>query len=391
MNTSTTTRSGLLLAGMLSFGTAYAADVKFTSAEGLAVKGDGYEWLLGGRVQADSAWFDDSLDPSPFDDNADFRRARINTQLTIRDAWRIAAEYDFAGTNTGWKTVYLQYRGWDHWRITGGNQVAPFGMADLESSNDTPFMERSVATAMNPSLLTGVAVNTWGHGWTLAGGYFGNELSNESQRRSEGEGGVMRFTVSPIDGKGKLLHFGIAGEYRQPNDNDLLRVRTRPESYMTDVRLVNTGNIQNVDDTALLGLEAAMIAGPLTMQAEYMQMSVNRSIGSNVDLSGWYASAGLFFTGETREYSSNRGVIGGPRHIKHKWGALEAAVRYGSLDLDDQDVAGGQEDNYAVAFNWYVNDNIRFMLNYTHFDASPTSTGIDEDGDIYAIRFQLVL
>jgi len=244
---------------------------------------------------------------------------------------------------------------------------------------------------MNPALLTGVAANTWGHGWTLSGGYFGNELSNDSQRKSEGEGGVLRLTVSPIEGKGKLLHFGIAGEYRQPSDNDLLRIRARPESYMTDVRLVTTGNIRNVSDTVLLGLETAMTAGPLTVQGEYMAMSVSRDIGSDLDFSGWYASAGVFLTGETRDYSNSRGVIGGPRHIKHGWGALEAGIRYGNLDLEDQDIAGGKEDNLAFALNWYVNDNIRFMLNYIHFDAAPASTGIDQDGNIVAVRLQLVL
>jgi phosphate-selective porin OprO/OprP len=120
-------------------------------------------------------------------------------------------------------------------------------------------------------------------------------------------------------------------------------------------------------------------------------MSVNRSAGSDLDFSGWYASAGVFLTGETRDYSNSRGVIGGPRHIKHRWGALEAAVRYGTLDLEDQDVTGGKEDNLALALNWYVNDNVRLMLNYINFDASPTSTGVDEDGDIIAVRLQLVL
>jgi len=379
------------LAGLLTFATAHAADVDFGLDKGLEIKGKNFEWDFGSRVQADSAWFDDNASPSPFDDNADLRRARINTKLTIVDDWRVAAEYDVAGINTGWKSVYLQYRGLEHWRFTAGNQVAPFGLAELESSDEDPFMEQSIATAMNPSLLMGIAANTWGNGWTLSGGYFANELSNESQRKSEGEGGVMRLTVSPIEAKGKLLHFGVAGEYRQPNDNDVLRIRTRPESYMTDVRLVSTGNIANVDDTVLLGFEAAAIAGPLTVQAEYMQMSVSRSIGSDLDFTSWYATAGVFLTGETRDYSESRGVIGGPRHIEHRWGAIEVAVRYGTLDLEDQDVTGGQEDNFGFALNWYVNNNVRFMLNYIDFDASPTSAGIDEDGNIISVRAQFVL
>ena len=56
------------------------------------------------------------------------------------------------------------------------------------------------------------------------------------------------------------------------------------------------------------------------------------------------------------------------------------------MNLNDQvglpfGVAGGQQTVYTAGLNWYVNSNIRFMLNYLHgsiekqaFTISPTNT-----------------
>jgi phosphate-selective porin OprO/OprP len=43
------------------------------------------------------------------------------------------------------------------------------------------------------------------------------------------------------------------------------------------------------------------------------------------------------------------------------------------VDLNDQlgtatGVAGGRQTVYTAALNWYVNGNVRFMLNYLHGD-----------------------
>ena len=41
------------------------------------------------------------------------------------------------------------------------------------------------------------------------------------------------------------------------------------------------------------------------------------------------------------------------------------------MDLNDQfgsiaGIAGGQQTIYTAGLNWYVNSNIRFMMNYLH-------------------------
>jgi phosphate-selective porin OprO/OprP len=53
------------------------------------------------------------------------------------------------------------------------------------------------------------------------------------------------------------------------------------------------------------------------------------------------------------------------------WGAWEIAGRYSVIDLNDRlgfpDAAfGGKQTIYSAGLNWYVNRNIRFMLDYLH-------------------------
>ena len=74
-------------------------------------------------------------------------------------------------------------------------------------------------------------------------------------------------------------------------------------------------------------------------------------------------------------------------------GAWEVGLRYSYIDLNDEDIQGGEEKNFTVGLNWYLNRNIRFMFNYifAHVEDSNAGTQFLRDGDtdIFQMRFEI--
>jgi phosphate-selective porin OprO/OprP len=89
-----------------------------------------------------------------------------------------------------------------------------------------------------------------------------------------------------------------------------------------------------------------------------------------------------------------RGVV--PKHNFHplrgEWGAWELAFRYSYLDLNDEDIRGGEERNLTLGLNWYLKPNIRFQLNYINAKVEDRADPQVEDGraNIFQSRFQIV-
>ena len=43
-------------------------------------------------------------------------------------------------------------------------------------------------------------------------------------------------------------------------------------------------------------------------------------------------------------------------------------MRYSTLDLTDEGIAGGEVTDYSLAINWYLNPATRMMLNFVRAD-----------------------
>jgi phosphate-selective porin OprO/OprP len=363
-----------------------AAETSFSLEDGAQAAWDDDRYVrLGGRIHYDVARYSD--DVTLLEDDQDFRRARFVLRAGYDD-WQFRADYD-VGLVDGWRNLYVRYGGWDRIRVTAGNQVAPFSIDELSSSNDLAFMERSLASALSPAMLTGVSVRTWGKNWSATAGVFGDELSDLDRRSAEGTSVIGRFTYAPIRKKRQVLHFGLAHEYRSIDSNTDVRLRARPESRLTDARLVDTGSIVGVDTLSTTGLELMAILDSVRLQSEYMRMSLDGGPES-ADFSGGYVQASWLVTGERYRYSRSRGV---PTAVRPRgdWGALEFSLRYSMLDLDDGLVSGGEQTQVTAAVSLYLNEYLRTSLNYSRYDAAPNSDGIDEDGSILMFRFQAAL
>lgn len=371
-----------------------------------------FKFKLGGRIHADSSFHsgDNYLEdgePVEANDGTEIRRARMRFEGVFYKDWLMRTEADFADDNVRVKDAFIQYLGLSKYvNITVGQQKQNFSRELQESSNDMMFTERSLMNILNnPTVDRAIGLNfeTNGENYTGKLGIYGDSITPArtgtdpeiDNAGDEGWGISSRLIYNPIIEKTKLIHLGVAGNYRKPDDtNDVAKSRQLALTYettnMSNLDLVNT-KVSNVSDIKMLGLEAAGLYGPFSVGAEYTRMWVDRKNGdNNLELDGWYAEAAYSITGESRGYKNgNFGYLEPAKPFSLKnggWGAWEVATRYSTADLNDGDFTGGELSNVTVALNWYINSNFRLIGNYTRLldiENSPltTLTGAPINGD----------
>ena len=64
-----------------------------------------------------------------------------------------------------------------------------------------------------------------------------------------------------------------------------------------------------MDNSQVVGAEAALVYGPLSLQSEFFAMTVNRTTGASNNFYGAYAFVSYFLTGENRPYNRKMGVF----------------------------------------------------------------------------------
>ncbi len=353
---------------------------------------------LGGRLHWDAAWFD--ADRTPIDDDTEVRRARLYLTGDLFDSWSFMIERDFAQDRDGWRNLWIGYQATPNLSFRAGNFVAPFGLEEVSSSNHATFLERALPSAIAPSYQTGLGIRTRGHlgrepgseGWTwAAAGYF-EPLGDpeEDRHRTEHWGVASRATVTPLADEQRLVHLGLASDYRHVEDDTRYGISSRPESALAPV-LLDTGALRDVDEVISLGAEAATVLGPFSAQGEYIWSTLRRSgrdgdgvARRNATFDGWYLQASYVLTGERRRYSRSSGTFQGVKP-KRSWGAVEVAIRYSTLDLNDTTVSGGKAKDWTIGLSWYLRENVRLMCNYVHVDALDSDLDRD-DPKIFGFR-----
>ncbi len=362
---------------------ASAANVK--TKGGIKAKSDDgdFTFQFGGRVMVDAGAVDE--DVSEHDSGTEFRRVRMFAKGTLHHDWGYKVQVDYADDEVNLKDAYLKYKPWG---VTIGQFKQPLSLEELTSSKYITFMERSLPTVFATSHRIGVGINKGGSNWSAAASIYGGDSADDEDGQ-EGYGVGARVTFAPIAEKTRAIHLGLAAAQEEPQDDgDDVRFRQRPEFHVTDTRIVDTGTITNVDDTTRYGVEAAGVFGPFSVQAEYLAVDVSRDSGlQDYDFDGSYVSASWFLTGESRPYSAKKGKFGRVKPKNKKYGAWELGLRYSTLDLDDADIQGGEEDNITLGLNWYATPNVRIMANYIDVDADVA--GVDDDPNIFAMRAQI--
>jgi phosphate-selective porin OprO/OprP len=192
---------------------------------------------------------------------------------------------------------------------------------------------------------------------------------------------TSRLSYAPIAQEYSVVHLGLAASHRKIDDEEEYRLRSRPESHLTDIRYLDSGKVAQSRELNLLGFEAAWVYGPASLQGEWMQASLKRDDhNKSLEFDGWYLQASWFPTGESRPYKRHRARFGRVKPLGES-GALELALRVSTLDLNDQDIEGGKSDQLTFGVNWHFKPQIRVMMNYILVD-NDRNADADADGDV---------
>ncbi len=361
-----------------------------------------YSMQIGGRVKFDVSFFDDDKVDHP--DGTEIRSARLFVKGKLGKDWSYKFQNEFIGKSgvtpasydSKIKSAYIAYTGIDYIKIIMGQTKQPFGLEYQTSSRFTTFLERASLTAFSPGYGIGLGLSTYGKNWSFMGGLYGEDVGYSGDS-DESYSVTARATFAPVATEDEILHFGIGGSYRVPgSDSDPVKFKSKAETHQASEYSVQTDSMYNVDDYTLLGLEAAWVSGPLSLQGEYVRTDVNRSGASDPTFDGYYGQVSYFLTGESLNYLGKYGKFGRitPKNrfsLKGGGaGAWEIAMRYSNLDLNDGNITGGEMKNWTFALNWYPTPYFRLMANYiivdTDSDAYPTA---NDDPDIFALRTQV--
>jgi phosphate-selective porin OprO and OprP len=354
-----------------------------------------FEVQLGGRIHNDWTFMegDEELNArfGEFEDGTQFRRARLSVSGLMHQRVEFKAQFDFATGSAVFRDVYGGLRQLPAvGNLRFGQFKEPFGLEEQTSSNFITFVERSLANVFVPSRHTGIMLHdreaneriSWALGVFRDTNEFGISTGDENYALTG------RVTALPwfSQAGGRLVHLGLA--FSRRNTASTFRYRERPETHLAP-RIVDTG-VFPAESLNLVGTEAALVAGPASLQGELIRAEADPATGPNTSFKGFYIMGSFFLTGERRSYRTSEGAFtrvrpkraflsqtGGP-------GAWEVAVRLSEIDLSDGAIAGGILRDWTLGVNWYLNPNSRIMWNYVRADLRDVGTA-----DIFQLRFQV--
>ncbi|EKE01565.1 MAG: Phosphate-selective porin O and P superfamily [uncultured bacterium] len=364
--------------------------------------GKDFSTSLCGYIQADAMKF--ANNNQGLASGTDIRRARLYLNGKFNSAWGYNLAYDFS-TNTstsgggiGGTLLFakVNYSGWKNMLFSLGQIYPSFSISNTSAPSSLDTLETPLpVSAFSPAptgYFVGAGYNVWNDFLVMQLALFGPNAQQTVTGRNP-VGGTARFVYSPIHTETRMLDFGISSWMQRPDGSNSVTVSTVPEirsnSNMTTI--VNSGAISNVISYGTVGAEMAGIYGPWSAQMEYLQMRLHRgNNNSNLMFSGYTITGSYFLTGESLAYAFPAADFEGNINIINKnLGAWEVLARYSTVNLNDANVSGGKERNATLGLNWYLNQHVKFLVNYVYAMAKPGSNGQHENVNSIAVRMQV--
>ena len=381
--------------------------------------------------------------PHDLNSGVNARRARFGFLGKLAGDWGYTFVYDFGGSqdsgsggtnSAGIEKAYLTYNGFNKGSVPLafdlGYQDVPFTLDEATSSNDILFMERASSQVIAANVAAGDNRSAFGvrsngdRYW--AGIYLTGPTSGTTHAFPEQYGAFGRFTYQVVQTPETTLHVGVnlEGLLKPPTTGGTatntgtrsIALSDRPELRLDPTTIINTGQFGTaanpVTNASVYGLELAGNWRNFFFQGEGFNYTVSRQGLPDNNFWGGYLQGAWTITGEQHKYIPGSGAYGAinPEHpfslSPFGWGAWELAARYSIMNLNDNTssglkggaaagagngIIGGRQQVVTLGVNWYVNSNIKFLLNYLHgtIDKSSTSGENGASFDAVAMRTQV--
>ncbi len=364
-------------------------------------------------------------DDSGVIDSFQATRVRPTLEGTFGGIYDFRFMPDFGQGRTVIQDAYVNARFNQAAQLMVGKFKSPVGLERLQGSGDIRWVQRAYPTALVPNRDMGLQL-----GGDLAGGRFSYQAAflNGSNDGASSEAFAdtdinddkeyaLRFFTHPFAESDSFalrgLGFGIAGTYTDQVGNAAqpLLPAFRSPGQATFFRYraagATAGTIADGERTRIAP-QLYYYVGAFGLMGEYTEVSqdVSRIVTAgnrtgSVDTDAWQLAASYFLTGEEAAF---RGFQPKSRFSPKDgtWGAFEVVARVQALSVGDEAFAGGADsfadplssarkaDSWGVGLNWYLNENVKWLLDYEHttFEGG-AATGDRTDEDAIQLRLAL--
>ncbi len=330
-------------------------------------------------------------------DVLDVRRARLGVRGQIEKDFKYEIQGTYGMADNGMSDsstivdiAFVDYAANPAAMFRAGKFKMPFSLEQLTSSNNIDFMERSFANQNEGEYVPGKETGVMLHGSPVAGASYGLAFSRGRANKNaqyDGADFIGRGTtnIAKLMGRDDIVtHLGIgysSGKVKSATSYASARDESRAFSgFFGGTEAVSAGAARTRSD-----VEYAIAYGPYKAQGEFFQIGYSDTTGTNAGSNAVkmnYNELLWNITGESHNYNNANGTFGWIKP-NNKFtsngglGAWQVGVRLSDFDGSDFTPATGKTakaTSMTAGLNWYVNDNVRFMLNYveTKYDDSVT-------------------
>ncbi len=343
-----------------------------------------YRFRIRGNIHADARFY---LSDSPSSDTFLLRRVRPIIDGTVAEKFEYRIMPDLAGSSFTLLDANATYRHSPGFNIQVGKAKSPFDLERLVSQTGLLFIERAYPTILGPNRDIGVQV--FGTVLDQKLTYqiaVGNGVQDNASSVSDSNNDkdvFLRLFSHPFRGSGGALEglgIGFAVSHGERNGVPAgYRTLAQQTFFSWNSNVISDGN------NTRLSPQLTYYRGPFGLLASYVSSKHEVALGAErhkLTHHAWLLAASWVLTGENAGYN---GVT--PRQnfslSDGTWGAWELAARYSQLDIDNDTfplfsnpaTSATKVSSYTLGVNWFLNRNVKLILNYDHSNFSGGSSG----------------